>query len=133
MSLEAAIAANTTALQVLTETLTRGGLPAPLKPVTNPNVVDGPKPPVKGAVKAAEPKPELKAAEQRKTTVKAPSDPYAPVKKAILDATAAGHRKSIKDMLAEYEVQTGADLPVESYAEVLEKIAVITSGEVELA
>lgn len=75
-----------------------------------------------------------KPAAPAKTVAKAAApkgDAYAPVKKAILDAIAAGHRKSISDMLAEYDAKTGQDLSPDVYPEVLEKIAAVVGGEVE--
>lgn len=58
-------------------------------------------------------------------------DGYAPVKAAILAAIGAGHRKSVTDLLAEYDAKTGQDLTPEAYSEVLEKLEVITNGGVE--
>lgn len=144
MSLEAKIAELTTAVQVLTEVMTSGGTPT-----VNGKPNASSKVPSKATKAEAEPednetpppaflKKEVaatKAAAKTPAKAAAPAkgDAYAPVKKAILDAIAAGHRKSISDMLAEYDAKTGQDLTPDVYDEVLEKIGVITGGEVDLA
>lgn len=142
MSLEAAIKELTTAVNVLNETLSKPGMnpgavnkapkAAPAKvPTIEEDVFDEPEAkPAKPVAKPAAPKP---APAVKTAPVKADSDAYGPVKKAILDAIANGHRKSITDMLAEYDAKTGQDLTPDVYEEVLEKITVITSGEGDLA
>lgn len=160
MSLEAKIAELTTAVQVLTEVLTAGGVPV-VNGKANPS---SKVPPVQKAVKAAAAAPaaeesegddtpppaflKKEAAAAKPVAAKAAPAPakaapvkktttadYAPVKEAILAATAAGHRKSVSDMLAEYDAKTGQDLDPSVYTEVLEKLAVIMGGvdDAELA
>lgn len=155
MSLEAAIKELTTAVQVLTEVMTSGG-----QPIVNGKANPSSKVPTAKAAPAAEegedtptpaflknqPKPAAAKPAATKTAAgktpetalkKAPAstadvpEGYAPVQAAIVAAVADGHRKSIKDMLAEYDAKSGQDLDPDVYEEVLEKIAVITGGEVD--
>lgn len=133
MSLEAALKENTETMRELIEVLTRTNLPeaqaaastATKKPAAKAKADDA----EKAEPKAETAKPAPKAAAKAETAGGAAD--YAPVKQAILDAIKNGHRKSITDMLAEYGAKTGQDLTPDTYAEVLEKIAVITGGEVE--
>lgn len=134
MSLEDEIKKLTTAIVDLTEALTydRATPPAADKAPAAPKAAAAKAP------KAEKPEPEAKPEEPKADAKpaaaakpKASADAYAPVKKAILDAIAGGHRKSITDMLAEYDAKTGQDLSPDVYPEVLEKIAVIVGGELE--
>lgn len=141
MSLEAALKENTETMRELIEVLTRTNLadvqaaagkatkPAGKAAKAAPAAEETDKPEPKAEPKAEAAKPAAKAAAA--PAKKADADAYAPVKKAILDAIAGGHRKSITDMLAEYDAKTGQDLTPDVYDEVLEKISVITGGEVE--
>lgn len=141
MSLEDALKENTAALRELTEAIVRGALPeaqAGAKQRTLGEVIgakkDAPattaaatKPaattkPATAAKPAAATKPAAKAAE---------TDEYAPVQKAIEAAVAAGHRNSVKNILAEYDAKNGKDLDPSAYPEVLEKLTVIMGGEVD--
>lgn len=142
MSLEAALKENTETMRELIEVLTRTNLPeaqaaagkaAKTKPAAEAEDADKPAF-LKGKAAA---KPAAAAAEKPAAAKPAPAkaaksdDAYAPVKAAILKAIADGHRKSITDMLAEYDAKTGQDLDPSVYDEVLEKISVINGGEVE--
>lgn len=136
MSLEAALKENTETMRELIEVLTRTNLPeaqAAAGKAAKPAAPKAAKPAAEETDKAEAPKkaaaPAAKAAAA--PAKKADADAYAPVKKAILDAIAGGHRKSITDMLAEYDAKTGQDLTPDVYDEVLEKISVIVGGEVE--
>lgn len=144
MSLEAAIKELTTAVTVLNETLSKPGMhpgavnkapkAAPAKaPTIEEDVFDEPEAKAAAPAKPAVPKAAKPAAPAAPvaTADAAKNDAYAPVKKAILDAVAAGHRKSINDMLAEYDAKSAKDLTPDVYPEVLEKVAAITGGEVE--
>lgn len=148
MSLEAALRDATTAINCLVEILTKSGLPTPLQPSPNPNkTVDDSekyhgKTPAYIAKEAAEAEKKAAAKQPVKSATTKPATPaatpapaaneaYAPVKAAILAAVAAGKKPQITAMLAEYDAKTGLDLKPESYSEVLEKITVITNGEVD--
>lgn len=63
----------------------------------------------------------------------AKDDAYEPVRVAIMSAIADGHRKSVKDMLAQYDAANGQDLDPSVYDEVLAKLAVITGSDGDLA
>lgn len=75
---------------------------------------------------AAKPTPAAKPAAKPAT-----DDAYAPVGAAITAAVAAGHKNGVKNILAEYDVAKGSELDPSTYADVLEKLAIITNGEVD--
>lgn len=58
-------------------------------------------------------------------------DKYGEIKNAITSAVASGHRKSVTDLLAEYDAKSGQDLDPSVYTEFLAKIAVVTNGGVD--
>lgn len=159
MSLEAAMKELTTAVQALTEVMTSGGQPVvngkpnpsskvPTAKAAAPAADEGedtqtpaflkhqPKPGAGKSAGTTVPKtpakgtPETALKKAPASTADVPEG-YAPVQEAIVKAVADGHRKSIKDMLAEYDAKSGQDLDPAVYDEVLEKIAVITGGEVD--
>lgn len=143
MSLEDVIKENTAVMRELVEALTRGALPeaqAAAKQRTLGEVIGAKKPAdtAAAAKPAATTTPKAEAAKPApkttgpKTAAKATTDDaYAPVGAAITAAVAAGHKNSVKNILAEYDVAKGSELDPSTYAEVLEKLNLIMNGEVD--